>query len=137
MSITGRCLCGQASYEVSGEPMMTAVCHCRNCQRQAGSAFSIIMGVASDTVELNGELKTFHDTADSGAALHRKFCPECGSPLFSVLADAPQVTYIKAGTLDDVSELKPQFQIWCKSAQPWLELNAALPRFEENPSLPG
>ena len=132
MSITGKCLCGQASYKVSGDAVATAICHCRSCQRQSGSALSIIIGFPADAIVQKGQLKTYHDTADSGATVYRRFCPECGSPLFSVMADAPQVMFIKAGTLDDVSTLKPQFQIWCKSAQPWVELDPALPRFEEN-----
>jgi hypothetical protein len=136
MSFTGKCLCGQASYRVSSEPVATAICHCRNCQRQAGSAFSIIVAVPSHTVELEGELKTYNDTADSGAILYRSFCPECGSPFFSVLSDAPQMTFIKAGTLDDVSALKPQFQIWCKSAQPWIKLDPDLVQFKENAPVP-
>lgn len=136
MSVTGKCLCGQARYEFSGKPMATAICHCRNCQRQAGSAFSIIIAVPTKAVTFTGELKTYNDTADSGATLYRRFCPECGSPLFSMLADAPKVTIIKAGTLDDVSGLNPQFHVWCKSAQPWIQINAALPQFEGNAPVP-
>ena len=40
MKKTGGCLCGQVRYETKAEPMMTGVCHCKNCQKQAGSAFS-------------------------------------------------------------------------------------------------
>ena len=28
MTITGRCLCGQVSFEVAGDILATAVCHC-------------------------------------------------------------------------------------------------------------
>lgn len=136
MSTTGKCLCGQVSYAVEADPVATAVCHCRNCQRQAGSAFSIITVVPSSAIAVTGTVKIYDDTADSGRILQRKFCPECGSALFSVLVDVPHITFIKAGTLDDVSALKPEFQIWCKSAQPWLELDPALVRFEENSPIP-
>ena len=136
MSMTGKCLCGQARYDVRSEPLATAICHCRHCQRQVGSAFSVIVAVPSGAVELSGELKSYDDTADSGGVLFRKFCPACGSPVFSVLADAPEVTFIKAGTLDDVSTLKPQFEIWCRSAQPWVVHDEALPQFEENAPVP-
>lgn len=133
MSITGRCLCGKVSYTLKQEPMATAVCHCRNCQRQAGSAFSIIIAALSDDIEIRGQVKTYDDTADSGRALRRQFCPECGSALFSQLVDDPQITYVKAGTLDDVSSLKPEFHVWCKSAQPWVQIDRSLPCFDENP----
>lgn len=137
MSMTGRCLCGQVSYVVEGEPMLTAICHCRHCQRQAGTAFSIIVAVAADAVSITGATKSFADKADSGAIVLRRFCPECGSPLFSALPTAPEVVYVKAGTLDNPTEVRPQIQIWCKSAQPWLTLDPGLPQFPENPPTAG
>ena len=136
MSMTGKCLCGQASYSVDSEALATAVCHCRHCQRQSGSAFSIMVAAPSSALKLTGEVKTFADKGDSGAVVQRTFCPACGSPLFSVVAETPQMTFIKAGTLDDVSGLGPQFHVWCASAQPWVERDLALPQFEGNPPAP-
>lgn len=132
MHLSGGCLCGQASYTVDAQPLATALCHCRHCQKQSGSAFAVNIVVPTRAVDLKGELKTYDDVADSGAILHRRFCPECGSPLFSIMAGAPKITIIKAGTLNDVSELKPQFQIWCDSAQPWIERDQKLREFAGN-----
>ena len=39
---SGGCLCGAVRYEASWPPIATAVCHCKNCQKQAGSALSVI-----------------------------------------------------------------------------------------------
>jgi hypothetical protein len=133
MSLTGHCLCGQFSFTADAEPQFTAVCHCRNCQRQSGSALSIIVGVPDASLTTSGSLKTYEDTADSGAKVNRKFCPECGSPIFSVIPSAPGLTWIKAGTLDDVDGLAPQAHLWCKSAQPWVDIDEELPQFEANP----
>src|SRR3974390_745785 len=36
----GGCLCGQIRYSANAEPVLLAVCHCKNCQKQAGTAFS-------------------------------------------------------------------------------------------------
>jgi hypothetical protein len=36
--MSGGCLCGQVRYSASADPAMVAVCHCRNCQKQAGTA---------------------------------------------------------------------------------------------------
>lgn len=134
MTMTGRCLCGQFSYSAESEPQMTAVCHCKNCQRQAGSAFSILISVPEASVTSKGELKTYEDTADSGNKVYRHFCAECGSPVFTTVPGAPGVTFIKAGTLDDPSGLTPTIEFWTKSAQPWVPHVEGAMRMEENPS---
>ncbi|MEM7569127.1 MAG: GFA family protein [Pseudomonadota bacterium] len=134
MALTGGCLCGQARYTVEAEPLMCGICHCKNCQRQAGSAFSILIGVPKAAVVLEGTLKTYVDTADSGKPVYRQFCPDCGSPLFSDVPDAPEMRFIKAGTLDDVSNLEPQVHFWCDSAQPWVQIDPNLPQTPKNPA---
>ena len=47
---------------------------------QAGSALSIIVGVPEGSVSIEGEVKTYNDTGDSGATVKRQFCGSCGSP---------------------------------------------------------
>lgn len=134
MSMTGQCLCGNVSYKIDAEPLMTGVCHCKNCQRQAGSAFSILIAVPKPAVSVTGELKVYEDTADSGQPVYRQFCPNCGSPLFSLVPGAPDMTFVKAGTLDDTSGLKPQSNFWCDSAMNWVEIDESLPNSAKNPA---
>ena len=45
----------------------------------------------------------------------------------------PMMDVIKAGTLDDTSWLQPQLNVWCDSAQPWVQLSDAIPRIPRNP----
>ncbi|GIS01639.1 MAG: hypothetical protein CM15mP103_01900 [Gammaproteobacteria bacterium] len=35
---TGKCLCGKVTYRLASKPLMLDVCHCKNCQRQAGAS---------------------------------------------------------------------------------------------------
>jgi hypothetical protein len=132
MALTGQCLCGDVRYSVSADPLMCVTCHCKNCQRQAGTALSIIVGVPDEAVTITGKLKTYHDTGDSGAEVRRQFCPNCGSPVFTRVDREGAPLFIKAGTLDDTSSLKPQFHCYTKSAQEWVELGD-LPQFETVP----
>src|SRR2546423_1693279 len=120
--LDGRCLCGAVSYSCDADPVWTAVCHCRDCQRQTGTAFSIIVGVPAQSFELSGELGT-HVTIgeDHGLETKRRFCPACGSPVISESAGLPGVVIVKAGTLDDPSWLAPQMEVWGRSAQPWVQ----------------
>ena len=101
--MTGGCLCGQVGYTANADPVFVGVCHCTHCQKQTGTAFSVLVGIPKSATSIQGRLKTFHDTGDSGQPVDRNFCPECGSPIFSDVAVMPGLTFIKAGTLDDTS----------------------------------
>ncbi len=114
----GGCLCGKIRYKFAGEPLATAVCHCRHCQRQGGSAFSIVSLVLDDAYQQSGETKVYVDTGDSGKHVHRHFCGDCGSPIVSLVEALPGMTIIKAGTLDDPSGLTPTQEVYCDSAWP-------------------
>ncbi|MCU0948506.1 MAG: GFA family protein [Porphyrobacter sp.] len=122
MAHTGGCLCGKVRYTLNAEPLMCITCHCKNCQRQAGSALSVIIGVPESAVEVTGELTTYNDTGDSGATVRRQFCNTCGSPIFSLVESPPGLVFVKAGTLDDTTMLKPSFHCYTKSKQDWVEL---------------
>jgi hypothetical protein len=41
--------------------------------------------------------------------------------------------FLKAGTLDDASWVKPEMHIYAAKKQPWVELGDALPRYETVP----
>lgn len=131
--LKGQCLCGQFSYESSAEPVATMVCHCKNCQRQSGAAFSVNVIVPADSLTTKGELKRFDDKADSGNIVVREFCAACGSPIFSRPSVNEAIAIIKAGTLDDTSMVKPGVEVWCDSKQGWVA-PVAEARFPKNPS---
>lgn len=134
--ITGGCLCGAVRYSVAGRPLplSTTVCNCQDCQRSSGTVFSVVVPVRAASFQLEGELRTFQTTGtDSGEGRARKFCPKCGSPVLSVLAEAPEVIWIKAGTLDDPSSPRPTMEVWCESAQPWTRRLPRRPRLQRGP----
>ena len=124
MARTGRCQCGQITYEISGDLIATAVCHCDHCQRQSGGAFSVNLVVHESQLHVNGELSTFEDRGENGDAVYvyRRFCGSCGSPIVSALVEPAGVLAVKAGTLDDRSDVKPTVEVWCEHRQPWVEL---------------
>jgi hypothetical protein len=124
MTRTGRCLCGAVTYELAGDLIATAVCHCDHCQRQGGGAFSVNLVAHESQLTLSGDLKTYVETGenDDGEYVHRRFCPQCGSPIVSALVGTPGVVAVKAGTLDDRSAVAPNVEVWCVDRQPWVEL---------------
>lgn len=124
MTRTGRCLCGQITYELSGDLIATAVCHCDHCQRQSGGAFSLNLIALEPQMNVSGSLRTFEDRGENGDAVyvHRRFCGDCGSPIYSAMVEPAGVIAVKAGTLDDRSEVVPTVEVWCEHKQPWVDL---------------
>ncbi len=132
--IAGGCLCGKVRYSASGDPAFVGVCHCKDCQKFTGSAFATIVGVPKSALSIQGRLSTFSKAGDSGKAIERKFCPECGSSVIDEVAAMPDIAMLGTGTLDDSSWVKPAMQIYCDSAQPWVHLQGEMKSF---PKMPG
>lgn len=117
----GGCLCGSVRYRITQPLLAVVACHCKNCQKQAGSALSIIAVAARPALEIQGELATYEDRGSSGQTVLRRFCPRCGSPIISDMAsaEAQGMIFVKAGTLDDSRDLQPSAHFWTASAQAW------------------
>lgn len=124
--IFGGCACGAIRYSYEGEPALALNCHCRDCQRETGSAFASILIVPSARFRLvKGTPKHFALTADSGRTTTRAFYGNCGSPLFGF---GPDFANIRVGSLDDPSTFRPTQDIYIASAQPWDYMNPDLPK---------
>jgi hypothetical protein len=133
--ISGRCLCGGVTYSAEAEPVIQAACHCADCQRQTGNPFSVIVGVPRAALTVEGSTLASFTTIgeDHGGETQRNFCSACGSPLFSIAAVAPELAFIKAGTLDDASWVQPSVEAWTSSAQPWTPHFAGAAQLDRGP----
>lgn len=133
--ITGRCLCGNVTYHADAEPFLQGVCHCTDCQRQTGTAFSVVVGVPRAALTVEGDSQASFTTTgeDHGTPTERHFCSACGSPIVTYVEAMPDFAFIKAGTLDDASWLTPAVEIWTRSAQPWSPPFADTARLERSP----
>ena len=128
----GQCLCGQVRYRVSGEPVVSRICWCRDCQRFSsnGTANAIFPAAA---IEISGDVSDHVAIADSGNQVRRRFCARCGSHLFAESSGRVGFTVLRLGTLDDPSSVTPSVNIWCGSAPRWACIDGSLTRFEGAP----
>lgn len=131
--ITGGCLCRRVRYEITARPIATRLCWCRDCQYFAGGNATVNVVFPSEALRVEGQLHDYQSVADSGNRMHRRFCPECGTHLFSAAESRPHLVIVRNGTLDDTGLLKPSATIWTASAPEWAWIDESLPMHAGQP----
>jgi hypothetical protein len=117
-------------YELRGDPIAMYYCHCAQCRRATGSSFATNLLVRSDDLHVvAGEAATARYESSPGKFRH--FCSRCGSPIFSRSDSMPQISSLRAGTLDEDPGLRPATHIWVSAKAPWLEIPDELPQRPE------
>src|SRR2546430_7404396 len=105
MEITGGCLCRAVRYSISAAPIVTRTCWCRVCQYLGAGSATVNACFPSAALTVSGELRDYCLIADSGNAAHRRFCPACGTHLFSAS---------EARSEEHTSELQSQSNLVCR-----------------------
>lgn len=135
MKVDGRCLCGAVCFEAEVDPGQVFICHCTDCQTQSGSSFRTVVRADPDAFAVtSGDLKVYEKRAESGNIRCLAFCPECGTPVYGgPKSGEPGFLSLRVGAITQRAELRPVAQVWCRSAQPWLDTLQDLPRIETQP----
>jgi hypothetical protein len=133
MPTTGGCLCRAVRYTIAAEPIVTRICWCRVCQYIGAGGPTVNACFPGDALAVSGELNDYSMIADSGNVSHRRFCPRCGTHLFSASEARPHLVFVRVGTLDDPELARPAMSIWTASAPSWACLDERLPKVPRQP----
>ncbi|KQV87608.1 GFA family protein [Pelomonas sp. Root1237] len=118
---SGECLCGRVKLAARGEPLRVGICHCMDCRKESGSAFTFYAVWPAGQFEHQGDTAEFRG---------QRFCPRCGSRLFSL---DDQEAEIKLGILSQApTPLVPSYELWVKRREPWLQAVPGAEQFDEN-----
>jgi hypothetical protein len=135
MAITGGCLCGAVRFEIAADsPLWVRQCWCRVCQYIGAGSGTINAVFPKDAVTVSGPLTDYISRADSGSVMHRRFCSQCGTPIFSEAEPRPHISAVRVGALDDPNSAKPTAIIWTRSAPAWACFDPDLPLTEGQPA---
>ena len=132
--LTGGCACGAIRYRSDEEPIVQLLCHCGDCQRSSGSAFGAAVIVPGDRLTFTAGQPVFYEVrAQSGNAIQRGFCGQCGSPVCARKPGNALIQFLQASSLDDPARFAPTVELWTSRAQPWHPLHPDTLKFEEGP----
>jgi hypothetical protein len=129
--LAGGCACGAVRYRIKMPPMFVHCCHCRDCQRQTGSAFVLNAVIETDRIEiLQGSPEPVGVPTDSGRPHDIYRCPKCQTALWSDYGKRPKLRFLRIGTLDEAASVKPDVHIFTRSKLPWVRLPDDVPAFD-------
>jgi hypothetical protein len=129
--LEGGCACGAVRYRLGSAPMFVHCCHCRDCQRQTGSAFVLNALIETDRIRLlSGAPVPVAVPTDSGRPHEIYRCPACQTALWSDYGGRPALRFVRVGTLDDPTVLAPDVHIYTRSKLPWVRLPEGVPAFD-------
>src|SRR5262245_39628068 len=104
--LTGGCNCGAVRFEIS-EPLVYAYyCHCTRCQRRSGSGAApgaVVAPGSFSVTEEEGALRRW----SAGDGFDKVFCGVCGSHVFAVSPENPDLVSVRMGAFDGDPGIRP------------------------------
>lgn len=129
MILSGSCLCGSVSFELSDPPDVMNLCHCSMCRKDSGLTYGTFAHADTSKFQWKRGLD-FIVRYNSSSEDYRAFCKVCGSSL-PVVDDASQSVCIPAGAFDDDPRVRPALEIFLSSKATWYSPKGKIPSFEE------
>ena len=128
--LEGGCACESVRYRLISAPMFVQCCHCRDCQRQVGSAFVVNALIETDRIEVEGAAPEAVSMPTHSGRPHDVYrCTVCRTALWSDYGRRPALRFVRACTLDDPATLAPAAHIFTRSKLPWVILPEKVPAF--------
>lgn len=129
--LEGGCHCGEIRYQVLGDAITHALCHCTDCRRCSGAPMvGWTMYPASAVKVTKGKAKIY--TSSKNARRH--FCDNCGTGLFYVNeVILPGIIDIQSATYDNPEAVPAKAHIQVAERIGWMKTAHELPAFERFP----
>jgi len=131
MKLTGGCHCGAIRYEVEGDPLTHALCHCSDCRRHAGAPMVAWTMYPDTALTVTQGTPTVYQSSENG---RRQFCAACGTSLsYANAATLPGLIDIQSGTYDEPEAIPARVQIQVAERLNYMKTLHELPEFERYP----
>ena len=134
MAIEGGCRCGAVRYTIELDRLPPVyACHCHQCQRWTGSAFSLQALLPEALLSVDGPVAVYERKTEDRTSTQR-VCATCHSRIYNTNTRRPGLAVVRAGTLDRSEELACVGHIFTGTRQRWFDLPEDVPSWPEAPS---
>lgn len=125
-NLKGQCLCGSVQYTIEGQPQLSFLCQCQQCQKITGTGHSAEFAVLESETSIMGLLHCYQMKADTGNTISSLFCPTCGNPILKKSSGHVGLLFFHAATLESPEKFQPTTVFWASSGQPWDNISSEL-----------
>ncbi|MGN6377211.1 MAG: GFA family protein [Sphingomonas sp.] len=131
MAIEGGCNCGAVRYTLALDSLpATYACHCHQCQRWSGSAFSQQALVPESCLTVSGPVVVYEKVIEDRTSVQR-MCGTCHARVYNTNTRRPGIAVVRAGTLDRSEELVCVAHIYTAYKQCWVDIPAGVSSWQE------
>ena len=131
--LVGSCQCGNIRYQITGDPLVAIACHCNDCRKLSGSAFSTVLVVIAKDLTVEGTLNLWERATDTGRRSHAYFCPDCGNRIYHQDPNKPHIIRIRSGSLDQPEIPEPLIHVFAERTQSWLRFAEGAINYDRQP----
>ena len=129
--LEGGCHCGEIRYQVSGEAITHALCHCSDCRRCSGAPMVGWTMYPAHAVQVTKGTPKIYASSENA---RRHFCEKCGTGLFYMNeVILPGVIDIQSATYDHPEAVPARIHIQVAERISWMKTAHELPAFERFP----
>ncbi|NKB47688.1 MAG: aldehyde-activating protein [Legionellales bacterium] len=130
--INGSCACQSMQFTLTGSLSPAWHCWCRTCRKCHGTPFAThTVAQQIDFHWHKGE--TLLQRFESSPGKFRCFCPTCGTHLFILEADHPEIIIVVYGSLDSDQLPMPVGHMFTQHQPTWFCCHDNLPKYSQWP----
>ncbi|NNL65664.1 MAG: GFA family protein [Myxococcales bacterium] len=120
------CLCGAFRTTVEGSFGEVRYCHCRQCRRGNGSAFSTNARIDRSQWTIEGPREAITEF-EFRPGRYKAFCARCGSPLYARSDADPSDVRVRLGGFEGELDVTITGHVWTDSKAGWHRIEGDLP----------
>jgi len=126
-SVSARCYCGAVALLSESAAQSVVHCHCGQCRRLSGAAFTTWVSLSKQAVRLVGteNLVAFNATSN----VQRRFCKVCGTHVYTEDQRYPKIVGIPAGIIEGPLGREPRAHYFVSHKAAWHTISDGLRQF--------